>query len=862
MARIKRKSVVLSAVAAAVALALYAPCHSFANDDTESFNVKTEVKETTAQRHLRLTSSLATDTIMVMQENSSQKYLQNRHFGDSATFPLRLFAKLEKNPWRPAPFMPILERDLECFYGVPSYRVPQDYDVNTTPINVTADTLQGTIDQNLLYKGNVVITQADVTLNADSTEYDQNSTTLTSTGNVLYKAPTYTLSTKEQVTSNLSSNITTVQNAGYILNGSVGSGTAEHLQIDDANKTANIEGFTFTGCPPDDKVWEVTAGDVELIQGESFGEAHNATLRVKGVPVFWTPYINFPISNKRKSGLLYPSMSYSSSKGFDYAQPIYFNIAPNYDYTFTPRVMGFRGAMLQNEFRYMPFAGTRGEITFDFLPNDRRWDLAGDNHQRWMFGIKHFSGFLNNDLTFNIDYKRVKPHDYDYLSDIGSDNAHVTDNHLVQTFRSAYNKEKYDVSLELRKYQSLLPDYASVIKPFSMLPQLKASYYDTYGNLFLRTDGEFTYFNAPNENQYHNFGASRFHLEPSAKYLIYNNRGTELSAGGRLFLTHYEQGDLYDLPSRYRNQLGFTSFDDSVNRALYLIEVRGKTTFERKVFDLRHTQTFEPEIQYRYIPYKNQDHIGLYDTTDRLEDYYSNFSFRHFAGIDRIADTNAITVGVTSRILDPHDREMYRVALSQTYSFVPTRVTLNPSDPINRYPSSPLSVSVDASPIEPLTMHAMASYDNETNEVTAWNAMSEYATRDGFKAQISYRFAQDGNRTLDSRYVDLKQIGLQLVYPITPDFKIIGAMYRDLEQAENIDRKIALRYEDCCYALTFMYEDYNTPDWSDLTREHEKRFGIQIELKGFATINVSGDDNPASTDTYLIDPFNPTNLNR
>ena len=152
MARIEKKSVVLSAVALAVALALYAPCHSFANDDTESFNVKTEVKETTAQRHLRLTSSLATDTVMVMQEDSSQKYLQNPHFGDSATFPLRLFAKLEKNPWHPAPFMPILERDLGCFYGVPPYRVPQDYDVNTTPINVTADTLQGTIDQNLLYK--------------------------------------------------------------------------------------------------------------------------------------------------------------------------------------------------------------------------------------------------------------------------------------------------------------------------------------------------------------------------------------------------------------------------------------------------------------------------------------------------------------------------------------------------------------------------------------------------------------------------------------------------------------------------------------------------------------------------------------
>ena len=861
MARIGKKSAGYSVIATAVIVALYAPCLSFAQEQ-EAFNVKTEIKETTAQRHVRLSKNLATNAVLIMREESSQKYLANEKFGDSATFPLRLFSKLDKNPWRPAPFMPILDRDLDCFYGVPPYREPQKYDVNTTPINVTADKLQGTVNEDLLYEGNVVITQADTTLTADKTEYNQQNTTLTSEGNVVYSAPEYTLSTQDKVVSNIVTKKTTVTNASFLLNGSVGSGTAGNLELDNEAETAYIKEFTFTGCPPDDKMWEVTASDVDLENGEAFGEAYNATLRVAGVPVLWTPYINFPISNERKTGLLYPSFAYSSNRGFDYSQPIYFNIAPNYDYTFTPRIMGFRGLMLGNEFRYMPIAGTSGSLTFDFLPNDRRWDLAGDNRQRWMFGINHSSSFLDNDLNVRVDYKRIKPNDYDYLSDIGSDSARVTDNHLVQSLYSSYNKENYDLSFELREYQSLLPDYATVIKPFSMLPQLKASYYETYENLLLRTDGEFTYFNAPNENGYKSFNTSRFHLEPSATYMLYNNRGTELSAGGRLFLTHYEQGSLDSLPTYYRRNLGFKSFDSSADRALYLLEMRGKTTLERKVFDLRHTQTLEPEIQYRFIPYKNQNDIGLYDTSDRMEDYYSNFSFRRFAGIDRIADTNAVTAGITSRILDPHDREMYRIALSQTYSFVPTRVTLNPSDPRTRYPSSPLSISIDASPIEPLTMHGMVSYDNETNEVTSWNAMTEYASYNGLKAQLSYRFAQDGNRSLDNQIVDLSQIGMLFTIPISNDFKVIGAVYRDLEQSENIDRKLALRYEDCCYAITLMVEDYNTTDWSDLSRDHEKRYGIQFELKGLGAINVSGDDNPASTDTYLIDPFNPTNLNR
>lgn len=646
------------------------------------------------------------------------------------------------------------------------------------------------------------------------------------------------------------------------MNGSVARASTKELEIDNQNKNAKAEELTFTTCPISDEAWYIKAEDLDLVQGEAYGSAYDATVYFKDVPVFWLPYVTFPISNQRKSGLLYPEVSYSTENGLDYAQPIYLNLAPNYDDTFTPRFMGRRGFALNNEFRYMPVKDSEGTLTFNYLPHDSNWDLAGNSsHERWMIDWQHESAFLNEDLTFRVDFARVRPNDYDYLSDIGADGANVTDDHLVQSFRAAYNRPSYDVGVEVRTYQSLLPDQASIIKPFSMLPQLTASYYDTFGAALVSVDGEITQFEAPNESAYDNFDATRVHLEPALTYQLYNSRGATLSAGGRLFLTHYEQDNLNLLPSYYRTDLGFKNLDSSADRALYLLEMRGKTTFERKVLDLRHTQTLEPEIQYRYIPYKNQNDIGLYDTTDRQTDYYSNFSFRHFTGYDRIADVNEVTAGITSRLLDPHDREILRLALSQTYSFVPTRTTLNPNDSPSRYPRSPLSLSIDANPYPGLTMHGAVSYTNETNSVSAWNFMTEYRTDSGLMLQGSYRFADNGNRSLENDPVDLDQLGLQIVWPLNKNFTLIAAGYRDLEQDRDIDKKLALRYEECCYAITFMIEDYTRTDWDDLSYDRERRIGLQFEFKGLGAVNISGADNPDSTDTYLLDYFNPTNLN-
>ncbi|MFM9726434.1 putative LPS assembly protein LptD, partial [Streptomyces scabiei] len=63
-------------------------------------------------------------------------------------------------------------------------------------------------------------------------------------------------------------------------------------------------------------------------------------------PVLYLPYFTFPIDDRRKSGLLTPNFSASDRYGIESVTPYYWNIAPNYDATITPRYMSKKGLQL------------------------------------------------------------------------------------------------------------------------------------------------------------------------------------------------------------------------------------------------------------------------------------------------------------------------------------------------------------------------------------------------------------------------------------------------------------------------------------------------------------------------------------
>lgn len=857
----KHRALRLLALAAAVA----SVCAGAAE-----YTVTTSRVKTSDQGRLTRVRDFANTVLQNMSTPGAERYLKNRHLADSSTFAARVVKRVSDRHITMSPFKPIPQRDLSCYASVPSYSKPLQFDINKEPVNVDADQVQGNLKDkldDLIYKGRVNIVQGDRVINTQKARYNAKEHSFTTSGKTVMYDGEYTLHTEDDANYNLDTKVTRLKNTNFQLNGSVIRGTAEKHTIDAPKRTQLYKSATLTSCPAGSDTWHLRASTVSIDRNEAFGEAWNATLWAGPVPVFYFPYVNFPITNDRKSGLLYPLLSTGSSN-FKYVQPIYLNLAPNYDMTLTPAWYGEHRSMLNTEFRYMPFSNLYGTVNFNYLPDDQSWTPydGSSSRKRWYLRLSDRLSLLNGALGVGFDYQRVRPNDYSYLSDLATPNAAITDDHLTQRLWSTYGQADYTLNAELRRYQILLPEYRGVFRrrPFAMLPKLSGNWYGSKGIAALDFYGEATRFNLEAFDDYSAEDTIRLHAEPSAILHLFDRRGTKLDAGGRLFLTHYDQGDYNKLSGSYRSYFGFDDAQSSVNRFLYELEVHGKTTFERKAFDMRHTQTIEPEFKYTYVPYRDQNNIALYDTTDRIDDYYTLFSHMRYSGLDRIADTNTFTMGLTSRVLDAHDREVLKLMAAQAYSFVPTRVTLNSADSRQTYPRSLLTGSVDANPLEGLNMRVAGAYSTQQSKFQSYSASATYQ-KSGGSLTVNYRYLRDGNYDYETGTVrDIRQIGFGGTIPLGNDWRATASIYRDLDVGYNIDRKLALKYEQCCWSMAFVYEDYAKMDWKRGRARHKNDnvVGIQFEFKGFYTVNVEGIDNPMTPDTHYMPFADPTSLNR
>ena len=228
--------------------------------------------------------------------------------------------------------------------------------------------------------------------------------------------------------------------------------------------------------------------------------------------------------------------------------------------------------------------------------------------------------------------------------------------------------------------------------------------------------------------------------------------------------------------------LGLDQLDERVSRTLPMFRAHGGLIFDRiGVWDKHlYTQTLEPEFQYLYIPYRNQDHIGIFDTTTMRQDYYSLFSDRRFAGLDRISDANQVSLGVSSRIYDQSAVERLRVSVGQAYNLVNPKVTLYPKSVPVTNPRSLLALSADVHPSDPWSFHMGMQYDTSQAEVSNSNWAIEYQHA-GFLSQLNYRFVRQGSVVLAAPYqqTDISQLGTLLKVPMSRDWQLLGAYYRD-----------------------------------------------------------------------------------
>jgi len=164
-------------------------------------------------------------------------------------------------------------------------------------------------------------------------------------------------------------------------------GRADEIQRDSRGLVTIARG-EYSSCAPDDRTWHFVARDIRLDPASGRGEVRRATLHVQDVPVLYVPYFNFPIDDRRQTGMLTPRFGNTNDGGFDLAVPVYLNLAPAYDATLTPRLLTRRGQMLEGEFRYLlPLLG-EGSLQGAFLPDDQLYSGQDRKSGSW----KHDAG--------------------------------------------------------------------------------------------------------------------------------------------------------------------------------------------------------------------------------------------------------------------------------------------------------------------------------------------------------------------------------------------------------------------------------------------------------------------------------------
>ncbi len=758
-------------------------------------------------------------------------------------------------------FMQVTDYDKRCYGDVPEYVAPdRREDVRKVPISISSDSMQSNIRTGINYSGNVEIVQGRKTLKADETTFNQATQEMTASGNIHYQDGEITVRSPNSLYTNLDTNQTELNDAVYQINGTVVRGKTRKAVLNNGEKTITLHDASVTTCPADQESWSLESDKISIDQSKVFGEAYNTVFRFYDVPLLYLPYFNFPVKNVRKSGLLYPDIEYTSTDGGMLTMPVYWNIAPNYDFTYSPKIISRRGLLNTGEFRYMPFRDTSGILYAQYINHDRRDAPDGrpNPRERWLVNLRHGSYFLGRDLGVEIDYTRIRDKDYNYVKDFDPDITEPIDNQLVKSGRVFYDADRLEASVLYLQYQQLVPEIYRTGLPFKLMPRVELGWHDTPAS-FLSYGGNFEYsrFQLDHFERQRGYKGERYHFQPEIEIPFVNNEGLEIRAAGRGFITHYNQNIPASLSPVYTFYgFGPGTLDDSVTRYLYEAEVYGKAVFvnDRGPF----VMTVEPEVQYMYIPYKDQSGIGIYDSTDRVYDFYSLFSYKKYAGIDRIADTNRISYGVTYRIFDRDYREKLRFNLGQGYDFRSQKMNFYPDFNVSSYPRTPVAASLNLSLWDYLSANGGMVYNTERRETSTWYTQVNGMYED-FKAQLSYRYMRDGNRTVNADIIDLKQLGGTVSFPITADVKGIAAMYYDLEQHHNIDQKLALKYESCCYSVGFKVERYKKPDNYTLTAKSETKVGVFFELKG---LTEPAENNTFNPETKLI-PYNETiNLNR
>ena len=579
-------------------------------------------------------------------------------------------------------------------------------------------------------------------------------------------------------------------------------GSASAIEIDESNEQIALRDVRFTTCPIEAMAWELQANDVEFDVAGGTGTARGMKLKFKGMPLIYAPWFTFPLNDERKSGFLVPAISERDRTGVYIAVPYYFNLAPNYDLIVEPRYLSERGTQIANQFRYLLPRST-GTFNFEYLPSD-----SNANRDRSYIDLQHRTIVGDN---WNIVTGIEEVSDEAYFEDLGSSLSVTSQTHLNRYLDIGYAGSRWNMLTRLQNYQTIDSMITDVDQPYERVPQVVFD--GAWGDGLLRYDVDTELVNFDR-----NVGTTGWRLDATQEISLRLARsGMHLTPAVAWRQTNYWIDDDPAVVDDVRH-----------SRGLPIASLDGGLVFERNTRRNGSVQTLEPRMLYVNVPYEDQSMLPVFDTIMPDFNLIQLFRKYQFVGPDRISDTDQLSLGVTTRLIDAATgRERLAATLGQTRYLSPQRVSL-PEEMPNESSESDYVAEVSVNLRQSWNFDVGYQWNSETESTARAETRFEYRPQGDRLFGFGYRYRRD----------TLEQGDISLVWPVTQRWRVIGRYSYSLLEREPLEQFMGLEFDACCWRLRLIGRKYV----SRRTGETDSAIALQLELKGLSNGSTAPED--------------------
>ena len=638
-------------------------------------------------------------------------------------------------------------------------------------------------------------------------------------------------------------------------------GTAKEA-INNNPGVLKLKQATYTSCSPKDGGWYLKGKEVILNRATGRGNAKQVTMYFKKIPIFYTPYFNFPIDHRRQSGFLTPSPGYTKGGGFAFDLPYYFNLAPNYDLTVIPTLFSKRGVLLGGNARYLTH-NSEGSVNVGYIYNDREFtrfrdhqtnsgvdshalsSLKGSSSNRGLFSLKQLVNFdahwgANIDLNYTSD-------DY-FLQDFSAFSRYLDEDQLPNQADLSYSGDTWNFLGRLQVFQTLHPiTHTRTVEQYKRLPQLNLSgdFPNRWGGGNYRLETEMVNF-AGRDDYYeedNTLKGVRFNLSPSASFPVDWNILT-LVPNVKLQATGY---GLY-----HKDLLVSSSYNSSILRLYPTFSFDTSSMFSRNAsfYGDEYTQTLEPKLFYLYVPKINQDHLPNFDTYLPPFDFNQLFRTNRFNGIDRVGDANQVAVSLISRFLNDAGQEKFRMGIGQILSFKKHQVMIGSDhgdfipfniDPLQNERASPIVGQLWYSVNSGLNTAFDLAWDPNYQRFNTVNVKLQYREGPNQVINMWYNYALKGDQLVyDEKHLDLSRVGCSVGWKIWQRWQILGSLNYNTSGRKVQSFLGGIEYQSCCWAARALCEREFIGVGAGGKSNYNSRVYVQISFKGLTSVGVGG----------------------